>query len=209
MRRFKKTRDLRAPISEELLGKICCALFEVCHSEYEILLFYFCFSLAFCGLFSVEELVYTSEHCAHMPLQIEDIDMQFSTSISAHRVSISVRFSKTDQKGHGTRIILPSLQQRSTCPVSRLQTFLEARRRVQGFLFVHDAKSLLNRFRFNAVLRKTLLKINHQIFRYKSHSFRIGGATCLASRGVSHDKIQLLGSWKSNAFLKYIRLDMI
>ena len=58
--------------------------------------------------------------------------------------------SQNDQKGQGTRIILPSLQQSSTFPVSSLQKFLEARPRFEGFLVVHDDKSPLTRFQSNA-----------------------------------------------------------
>ena len=42
--------------------------------------------------------------------------------------------------------------------------------------------------------------------RYKSHSFRISAASFAAERGMSDAQIRALGRWKSNAFLKYIRI---
>ena len=42
--------------------------------------------------------------------------------------------------------------------------------------------------------------------RYTLYSFRIGGATSLARRGVSHKVIQMLGRWKSDAYQLYIRM---
>jgi hypothetical protein len=41
---------------------------------------------------------------------------------------------------------------------------------------------------------------------FHTHSFRIGGASALAARGVPDHVIQSVGRWKSLAFLAYIRL---
>ena len=139
MRRLKKTKDLRAPISEELLGKICCAPLEVCYSEYKILLCRSVFSLAFYSLFMVGELVYTSEHCAHVPLQIGDIDMLFSTSKCAPVSPFPYGSQKLTKKERGIRIILPSHQQSSSVQfISRSKVYY-------SFMMI--------RFQFNTVLR--------------------------------------------------------
>jgi hypothetical protein len=42
--------------------------------------------------------------------------------------------------------------------------------------------------------------------RFAMHSFRIGGASALASAGIPNYTIQNMGRWKSLAFLRYIRL---
>ena len=41
--------------------------------------------------------------------------------------------------------------------------------------------------------------------RYKSHSFRIGGACHAAEKGYSDAQIRALGCWKSYAFKVYLR----
>ena len=41
---------------------------------------------------------------------------------------------------------------------------------------------------------------------YKSHSFRINAATWTTAKSFSDSQIRQLGQWKSNAFLKYIRV---
>ena len=41
--------------------------------------------------------------------------------------------------------------------------------------------------------------------RYKGHSFRIGGATSLAKRGVPSHIIQIMGRWRSECYKLYIR----
>ena len=40
----------------------------------------------------------------------------------------------------------------------------------------------------------------------KGHSFRIGAASFAADKGLSDAQVRALGRWKSNTFLKYIRL---
>lgn len=45
--------------------------------------------------------------------------------------------------------------------------------------------------------------------RYKGHSFRIGAASHAAEGGMSDAQIRTLGRWKSNAFLKYIRIQSL
>ena len=42
--------------------------------------------------------------------------------------------------------------------------------------------------------------------RYKGHSFRMGAATHAADKGMSNVQIRTMGHWRSNVFLKYIRL---
>ena len=54
--------------------------------------------------------------------------------------------------------------------------------------------------RFKTLIREMGLDTN----RYTLYSFRIGGATSLARRGVDHKVIQMLGRWKSDAYQLYI-----
>ena len=45
--------------------------------------------------------------------------------------------------------------------------------------------------------------------RYKSHSFRIGGACHTADRGYSDAQIRALGRSKSDAFKVYLRSEVL
>ena len=44
--------------------------------------------------------------------------------------------------------------------------------------------------------------------RYSTHSLRIGGASVMAAAGLPDYVIQLIGRWKSLAFLTYIRSNL-
>jgi site-specific recombinase XerD len=92
------------------------------------------------------------------------------------------------------------------CPVKAMQLFLNARPKgSQGYLFCHVENSPLTRYQFGAVLTRVVRRLKLPVTGFKTHSFRIGAATWLSSKGVPDAVIQRMGRWKSNAFAKYIR----
>ena len=70
-------------------------------------------------------------------------------------------------------------------------------------------KSPVSRQFFNQQLKTSLNFSGFDVKRYKGHSIRIGAATWAKSKGISDDKIQLLGRWKSDAYKKYIRIPLL
>jgi hypothetical protein len=54
--------------------------------------------------------------------------------------------------------------------------------------------------------KKSLSVLRIENAAIRSHSFRISMATTGAIEGMSDDQIKELGRWKSNAFLRYIRI---
>lgn len=50
-------------------------------------------------------------------------------------------------------------------------------------------------------LQKLLAHVGYDVTRYKSHNFRISAI----SRSFSHPQVQVMGSWKYDAYEKYIR----
>jgi hypothetical protein len=59
---------------------------------------------------------------------------------------------------------------------------------------------------FNKATQKVAKVLHLNPKQYASHSYRIGGASALAAAGVPAYMIQLMGRWKSLAFMDYIRL---
>jgi hypothetical protein len=56
---------------------------------------------------------------------------------------------------------------------------------------------------FRAQLTNYLVKSGMDPTRYNTHSFRRGAAHMASAAGLPDDEIQLLGRWKTSAFLKY------
>jgi hypothetical protein len=75
-------------------------------------------------------------------------------------------------------------------------------------LFGFMDKTPISRQFFTNQLQLSLKWCNKDIRNYKGHSFRIGSASHASSTGVSDEHIQLMGRWNSNAFKKYIWIEM-
>ena len=85
-------------------------------------------------------------------------------------------------------------------PILALIQYCELRRSSPGPLFCHADQSSILTHQFNVELQHCLAYCGLDTSRYKSHSFRIGGACHAADRGYSDAQIRALGRWKSDAF---------
>ena len=157
-------------------------------------------TLAFFGLLRVSE--YTSpsttqfDHSLH--LAVSDV------TINAYRrlAYIRIKASKTDPF-RDSAVVRVGASRSEICPVSALVTYLlRSRRRGGGPLFLFQDGRHLTRVHVAAVVQGAL----GRDVNLNTHSFRIGGASALATSGVPAYQIQLLGRWRSDAFLAYIRL---
>ncbi|KAJ8301056.1 hypothetical protein KUTeg_022575 [Tegillarca granosa] len=191
LRRIRQVRDSRAPVTEDMLYNIYNISETVCWSEYKLWLLRSAYCLAFYGLLMVSELVYTTADMAYRPLFHSDI--RVSTSGSNVGLLVKIRFSKTEQQGRS----------------NNRKVSLPIRNRSDGKLFIHEDGSPLTRYHFNAVLKKSIIKLGIPVSVFSSHSFRIGATTTLALKGLDPSMIQGLGRWRSDAFSKYIRLDKL
>ena len=57
-------------------------------------------------------------------------------------------------------------------------------------------------------LTEVIVRMGLDMQRYTIYSFRIGGATSLARRGIDHRMIQIAGRWRSDAYRLYIRMSI-
>lgn len=198
---LRKSKDLRAPILFNHLKIICNCLSTVCLNSYETLLFKAAYTLAYFGLFRVSELVFTSDLQANRPLMINDVSFLKGNSV----LKVIIRSSKTSRNGDPITLLLPCERETELCPVCCLYQFCGIRPKSDGFLFIHVDGKPLKRTQFTSILAKAVQMGKLSDRHFRSHSFRIGRATQLASDGVSMDVIQRLGRWKSDVCQLYIR----
>ncbi|XP_060137775.1 uncharacterized protein LOC132593058 isoform X2 [Zootoca vivipara] len=192
--------DPRRPITFDLLCKIHSQLTSLCWSPYEASLFSAAFSLAYFGALRVGEVV-CEDHPDGSSRGIRMQDVALSSSVAV----VHIRRSKTDQRGLGATIRLPAAGGLGPCPVRDLRHFLYQRPTGTDPLLVHQDSSKLTRSQFTRVLRKALALCGVDPSQFSAHSFRIGAATSAMHLGLSAERIQDIGRWKSNAYRSYLR----
>lgn len=194
-------RVTRLPITVDLLNLIMGNLQLVCKNNYECSLFAAAYSLAFFGFFRVGEIAVSNKKGIDKVVGIQDISLN---RMEGH-LTISLRYSKTDQTGNGVSIRLVKSETR-VCPVKNTALFLDFRPDITGQFLCHVNGTPLTRYQFTSVLKKAIGFSNPLLSQYKAHSFRIGAATTAAKMGYSVDTIKTAGRWKSDAYKSYIRL---
>lgn len=203
-RRMTPSKDRRLPILLGMLEQIYKKLGHVCSSPYEATLFRAAYTLAFFGLFRVSEIAWSSLLDPDRPLQIDDVKF-IKKGESIKTVNISLRKSKTNHVNKNELVQIFPIKS-VVCPVQALQCYLGVRHKGLGILLCHQDRSPLTRYQFGAVLSKTLQALRIDTSGYRSHSFRIGAASWLASQGTPYDTIKKMGRWSSNSFMTYIRI---
>ena len=196
-------KDMRLPVTQELLIKIISVLPSICFNKFEQALFAAAYSIAFHAFLRVGEICADSKAVSG-----DHVIMFHHVKILPSSVVIQLQSSKTDQVGNGIEIPIGKSHDHIICPVTLLKVYFAMRSGCKGQLFMHFDNTPLTRFQFSAVLKKSLSFLGIPNARYGSHSFRIGAATSAAMRGVPHEQIQLMGRWKSNAYKSYIRINL-
>ncbi|CAG2205846.1 unnamed protein product [Mytilus edulis] len=197
-----KRNDIRAPITVQLLSDMISCLDKVCKNKYEAALFSAVFSVAFFGLLRVGEITTSKSKSV-----INGSNLTISDILVRRKVlELRVRWSKTDQKGKSVTLLIAE-NGKNYCPVRLINEYLKVRPTCNNTdLFIHYTGMPLTRYQFSSILEKALHFLHISKGHFRSHSFRIGGATELARQGVSEEVIMRLGKWKSHAYSRYIRL---
>ena len=119
---------------------------------------------------------------------------------------IRLKRSKTDPFGAGFTLHFGPTGD-ELCPISAMLDYLARRPPDPGFLFLFRDGTPLSRARLCRDLRLALMTAGVDTRRYSGHSFWIGATTTAAQAGLTDSFIQMLGRWKSAAFLEYIHSD--
>lgn len=204
MFRLDKRHDCRKPITLKILIKLTEALNKVCFSVYESVLFSCAFSIAFFGYLRVGEIAMSNLNSNHI-VKISDVAFDSKAEI----LYVTIPFSKTDQLGHKTTLILKRSVHTSVCPVNLMLNYFSMRPNVEGPLFCHMNNQNLTRYQFSKMLRNALAFTGYSPDEFNTHSLRIGAATQSILNGMDEKTIMANGRWKSSCYKRYIRLNML
>ena len=193
--------DSRLPITLVILERICSGLnFTVPHF-YHRQLFHTMFVIAFFGLMRLAEI--TQDKQGQISIYLNQVEF------TSTAVLITISKFKHNHSAQPVQIVLPAQQDPMICPVIQLKAYLKLRGSDEGPLFRYQDGRPISRNFFTSNLKTVLIFRGLQTSLYKSHSFRIGGSSYYCQIGLSDTQIRIMGRWKSDAFLKYIRAQRI
>ena len=188
MFRLDKRHDCRKPITLKILIKLTEALNKVCFSVYESVLFSCAFSIAFFGYLRIGEIAMSNLNSNHI-VKISDVAFDSKAEI----LYVTIPFSKTDQLGHKTTLILKRSVHTSVCPVNLMLNYFSMRPNVEGPLFCHMNNKNLTRYQFSKMLRNALAFTGYSPDEFNTHSLRIGAATQSFLNGMDEKTIMANG----------------
>ncbi|XP_069484034.1 uncharacterized protein [Ambystoma mexicanum] len=194
--------DTRRPLNFAKLKILLDTLPAVCNNAYETSLFRAAFTLNYFGAFRISEIA-SKNTGSEEGLDIGDIHM------GKDSMAVKLCRSKTNQLGKGRIINLYCIEETEYCPICTTKAFMSKRTSRGGQLFTHKNGSALSRFQLRSVLKKTIIAIGWNPTEFGSHSFRIGAATSAWMGGMQEKAIKGIGGWRSGAYKRYIRKDLI
>ena len=197
------SRPSRLPITPHILACLRHSWSSVPTDYNQTLLWAAC-CLGFFAFLRSGEFTCPSWAAYHSDM-LSPADIRLDNRLSPSCISVTLRRSKTDSVGRGVTIFLGKTDN-ILCPVSAVLSYLAIRPQTIGPLFLLDGGTPLSRRFLVTSIRAALTSSGLDISRYNGHSFRIGAATAAAEAGLPDSMIQILGRWRSSAFLRYLRV---
>ena len=90
--------------------------------------------------------------------------------------------------------------------VEALMAYVAVRSQDDGLFFHFKDDRFLTKGRFVTSVWEALIAAGIDAKKFAGHSFQLRAATTAAKKGISAERIQILGRWESSAYLLYIRL---
>lgn len=197
------SRSQRLPITPNLLQQIH-SLWSKQPLTFDKVMLWAAFCTGFFGFMRAGEFTADVTECFSEQPHLATRDVAVDSHENPQIITIHLRRSKTDQFSKGTHIYLGRTQS-TLCPVAAMLAYLVIRPSTAGPLFIFQNGSPLTRKKLVDHLRQAISQLGLDASGYSGHSFRIGAASTAATVGINDSAIQLLGRWKSPAFLAYIR----
>ena len=126
--------------------------------------------------------------------------------IADSHMSVLLKESKTDKSGNGVNIYI-GCSKTHICPVLAMSNYMSLLKdRPQSMpLFIFSNGSFLTKTLFIKQVQLLIISCGISPNQYSGHSFRVGGATDVASSGLQDWELRLMGHWTSEAYHRYIR----
>jgi hypothetical protein len=158
------------------------------------------FAVCFFAFLRISEIVQHRATDMYHGLSLNDVQ------ITQNVLSLTIRFSKTDQQGRKS-VIQIARQQNTTCPVSLVRSYLSIRPKAPAsHLFIHMNGKSVTQYQFRAPLAKSLVFVGHT--SAASHLFRMGAAAAAAMMAVPDQTMVQWGRWQSDAYRSYIGMHL-
>ena len=144
-----------------------------------------------------------TNYCTQKHLSLGDIAIDSHCNPTVLRIFLKT--SKADSELKGVHIFVRKTGD-DLCSVAAVTPFLAILGNSPGPLFQFKDRTPLTKQRFIFHIRSALQSAGIDPTQYAGHSFRIGAATTAAQRGIQDSTIKILGRWKSDAYLRYIKI---
>lgn len=205
--KLNPSRDSRLPITLPLLENILSSCNHTQSSLYNRRLVQGMYAIAFFAALRIGEITCRPTQTQPNLICYNQVSFIRNKEYEVTAITITLRHYKHSNPAEPVDIFI--YRAKPVCPVSLLLAYLNLRGSSPGPLFCWTDLSPISRNFFTKALGDSLRFCDLDVSGYKSHSFRIGAASWAASKGMSDTQIRAFGRWKSNAFLKYIRLPSI
>lgn len=196
--RAQSKRDVRKPITLKQLYDLICIVDLFAGSMYEAQLMKCVYVLMYTGMLRISEVFQLKNSCHQILFN------NVCRSWSGYNVKLT-SWKHSNGRNHVVQIKNGFLANTPISPAMILRDFLSIRPRVVGNLFVSALGTPFPVCRFLQIFKSSLNKLGMKAKHYKSHSFRIGGATGMHNQGYSVPQIMSAGRWSSTAWTRYIR----
>ena len=205
LRRLNKHKVKRAkPMTPAILRRIYTVLN---HNNQEHVVFWAICITGFFLLFRKSNLIPDTKNGFEPGKQLRKSDIVFTKNNAV----VGIRWAKNEQFSRELLTFpLPRLGNSVLCPVQAIKrVFQVIGSDPDQHLFALKDGSSFTYKQFQSMLRHVLrLAEVPEPQAFKSHSLRRGGTTFLFLCGIPGPVIQVLGSWRSDAYLKYIEFPL-
>ena len=198
----KKTENppaTRKPITAKILRRLLNSLTTQGYNNYDKKLFTSIFNVMYHAALRASEICKTP--FAQHTLKASQLQL-FTTSKGQ---AIKINFKSYKHSKHDITPLAIYACGTIICPIAAYKRYQHVRPLADGLAFINKDHTPICRQQISDVLDTLLVNIGLVSKDYNTHSFRIGKATDMAKQGYSHAQIAMLGRWRSNAFLKYIK----